>query len=234
MQELRDYLLSHGTNQKEEQVEELFARLDLDEDGIISKSEFQEGFNAFITAQTISSQVISEIVQNVEKFTQSSQLKKAVLTSAARHLGGYELQKLREIFESVDANGDGAISKKEFKLSFSLVGERSSEWLDEAFVALDTDASGEIDYSEFLAAIMDSQLMERRDILWAAFQDFDQNNVGSISKENLLQVLQGDAVQGVLDCMDQDKASFMDDILAKVGEDGELSFDAFIELLQQS
>ena len=26
----------------------------------------------------------------------------------------------------------------------------------------------------------------------------------------------------------------MDDILAKVGEDGELSFDAFIELLQQS
>ena len=32
-EELRDYLLSHGTNQKEEQVEELFARLDLDEVG---------------------------------------------------------------------------------------------------------------------------------------------------------------------------------------------------------
>lgn len=143
-------------------------------------------------------------------------------------------KKMREIFESVDANGDGAISKKEFKLSFSLVGERSSEWLEEAFVALDTDGSGEIDYSEFLAAIMDSQLMERRDILWAAFQDFDQNNVGSISKENLLQVLQGDAVQGVLDGMEQDKAHFMDGLLAKVGEDGELSFDAFIELLQQS
>ena len=38
---------------------------------------------------------------------------------------------------------------------------------------MDTDGSGEIDYSEFLAAIMDSQLMERRDILWAAFQDVD-------------------------------------------------------------
>eukprot|EP00438_Fugacium_kawagutii_P004473 Skav232396 [mRNA] locus=scaffold1077:530601:533534:- [translate_table: standard] len=98
---------------------------------------------------------------------------------------------------------------------------------------MDTDGSGEIDYSEFLAAIMDSQLMERRDVLWAAFQDFDQNNVGSISKDNLLQVLQGDAVQGVLDCIDQDKASLVDGILAQVqGESGELSFDAFIQLLQ--
>lgn len=40
VEELRDYLLSHGqTNQqKEEQVEELFARLDLDEVGGSSKS----------------------------------------------------------------------------------------------------------------------------------------------------------------------------------------------------
>jgi len=239
VQELRDYLLSHGqTNaQKGEQVEELFGRLDLNEDGIITKSEFQEGFDAFIdtkSSQSISGEVVSDIIRNVEKFTQSSQLKKAVLTSAARHLGGYEVQKLREIFESVDTNGDGAISKKEFKLSFSLMGERSEEWLEEAFVALDTDGSGEIDYSEFLAGIMDSQLMERRDILWAAFQDFDQNNVGSISKDNLSQVLQGGAVQGVLDSMDQDKASLVDEILSKVEGDGELSFDAFIELLQVS
>ena len=52
-QELRDYLLSHGQSnqQKAEQVEELFALLDLDEDGIITKSEFQEGFNAFTKAK---------------------------------------------------------------------------------------------------------------------------------------------------------------------------------------
>lgn len=41
-----------------------------------------------------------------------SRTRQAVLTSAARHLGGYELQQLREIFESVDGNGDGAISKQ--------------------------------------------------------------------------------------------------------------------------
>ena len=108
--------LSSGSVLRTEQIRSalklspLFATLF--EDGIISKSEFQEGFNAFITAQTISSQagtlpgdpmknptghtihqfgpqkvpvfwarakVISEIVQNVEKFTQSSQLKKANL-----------------------------------------------------------------------------------------------------------------------------------------------------------
>eukprot|EP00434_Breviolum_minutum_P020788 symbB.v1.2.018336.t1/scaffold1417.1/size119926/10 len=231
VQELRDYLLSHGqTNaQKGEQVEELFGRLDLNEDGIITKSEFQEGFDAFIdtkSSQSISGEVVSDIIRNVEKFTQSSQLKKAVLTSAARHLGGYEVQKLREIFESVDTNGDGAISKKEFKLSFSLMGERSEEWLEEAFVALDTDGSGEIDYSEFLAGIMDSQLMERRDILWAAFQE-------TTALQYVVLWTSG-AVQEVLDSLDQDKASLVDEILSKVEGDGELSFDAFIELLQVS
>ncbi|CAK8994516.1 unnamed protein product [Durusdinium trenchii] len=231
MEELRQYLLDHGL--REEHLEELFARLDLDKDGHISQAEFQEGFQAFIALKSMSGQVISEIIQNVEKFTKSSQLKKAVLTSAARHLGGYELQQLREIFESVDGNGDGAISKQEWQISFSLVGERfarSADWMEQAFVAMDTDGSGEIDYSEFLAAIMDSQLMERRDLLWAAFQDFDRSNVGSISQENLRLVLEGEALQGLFPKKDE---GFVDSVLANVEESGgELSFEEFVELLQ--
>ncbi|CAK9046355.1 Calcium-dependent protein kinase 6 (Calcium-dependent protein kinase isoform CDPK3) (AtCDPK3) (Calmodulin-domain protein kinase CDPK isoform 6), partial [Durusdinium trenchii] len=75
MEELRQYLLDHGL--REEHLEELFARLDLDKDGHISQAEFQEGFQAFIALKSMSGQVISEIIQNVEKFTKSSQLKKA-------------------------------------------------------------------------------------------------------------------------------------------------------------
>ena len=54
---------------------------------------------------------------------------------------------------SVDLNDDGIISKKEWDRSFALAGE-SAEWALEAFLALDTDGSGEIDYREFLAGTM--------------------------------------------------------------------------------
>ncbi|CAK8986571.1 Calcium-dependent protein kinase 34 [Durusdinium trenchii] len=102
--------------------------------------------------------------------------------------------------------------------------------MEQAFVAMDTDGSGEIDYSEFLAAIMDSQLMERRDLLWAAFQDFDRSNVGSISQENLRLVLEGEALQGLFPKKDE---GFVDSVLANVEESGgELSFEEFVELLQ--
>lgn len=89
-------------------------------------------------------------------------------------------------------------------------------------------------------------------------QDFDQSNAGSISKvggfmcrelvgqENLLKVLQGEVVRGVLEMEDKEttlisrhlncQETSVDSLLAKVKADdcGELSFDGFIELLQVS
>ncbi|CAE7941207.1 CPK27, partial [Symbiodinium necroappetens] len=131
-------------------------------DGIVSKGEFQEGFHVLCTreAKNVSQEVLSAIAKNVENFTSASSMKKAALTAAARHLEGYELQKLLDKFES------------EWKLGFAMAdGSKTATWAEEAFLALDTDGSGEIDYSEFLAAVMDAKHLERRDLLWATFQE---------------------------------------------------------------
>jgi calcium-dependent protein kinase len=52
--------------------------------------------------------------------------------------------------------------------------------------AADTDKSGVIDYTEFLAATMDQQMYMRDDYMRTAFNMFDQDGSGRIDKEELI------------------------------------------------
>jgi len=217
--ELLDYML--GSGQEPETIGELFAALDTNKDGVVSQDEFERGFNTFSNYDgRTAPQELAHVAGNLDAFLQAPHMKKAALTAAARHLGGYELYQLREVFEKVDANGDGKISLEEWRRSCQSVTDKPSAWADETFSALDTDGSGLVDYVEFLAGVMDSQLAERKDLAWAAFKAFDQHSTGSISKADLQKVLEG---------MDEQEHIMS---LASTDEHGEITFDAFLELLQ--
>lgn len=53
----------------------------------------------------------------------------------------------------------------------------------------DTDGSGEINYTEFLAATMDAKLYMREDYLRAAFAMFDKDNSGKIDNDEIISLL---------------------------------------------
>ena len=50
----------------------------------------------------------------------------------------------------------------------------------ECLKAADTDNSGQIDYTEFIAATLDSQVYLREEYLMAAFNMFDTDGSGKI------------------------------------------------------
>ena len=56
----------------------------------------------------------------------------------------------------------------------------------------DTDNSGTIDYTEFLAATIDQQTFMRDDYLKTAFNMFDKDGSGKISVDELKQILAGE------------------------------------------
>lgn len=53
----------------------------------------------------------------------------------------------------------------------------------------DTDLSGSIDYTEFLAATIDAQIFMRDDYLRTAFDMFDKDRSGKIDKNEIISVL---------------------------------------------
>ena len=55
--------------------------------------------------------------------------------------------------------------------------------------AADTDNSGSIDYTEFIAATMDAQIYLRDDYIKTAFLMFDKDGSGKIDKNEVVQML---------------------------------------------
>ena len=60
--------------------------------------------------------------------------------------------------------------------------------------AADTDGSGEIDYTEFIAATIDANIFMREDYLRTAFNMFDKDRSGKIDSEEVVALLQGEDI----------------------------------------
>ena len=56
-------------------------------------------------------------------------------------------------------------------------------------IAADTDGSGEINYTEFLAATIDQTVFLRDDYLKTAFKMFDKDGSGKIDNEEVVALL---------------------------------------------
>ena len=64
--------------------------------------------------------------------------------------------------------------------------------------AADTDKSGTIEYTEFIAATMDAQIYLRDDYLRTAFTMFDKDGSGKIDKNEVRALLQGEDMQNLI------------------------------------
>ena len=53
----------------------------------------------------------------------------------------------------------------------------------------DTDKSGTIDYTEFIAATIDARIYLRDDYIRTAFDMFDKDGSGKITKDEIMQLL---------------------------------------------
>merc|ERR1712151_350674 len=79
------------------------------------------------------------------------------------------------------------------------------DWIIRSFAAMDTDLSGEVDYTEFLAAVMDSQIENRKDLAWAAFCAFDLDGSGKINREELSKVLEDKELYQLLEQLSREE-----------------------------
>jgi len=171
------------------------------------------------------------IINNFRSFNQSRKMKQLSLTLIATQLQEQDVARLRLQFEALDTNGDGVLSKEEIEQGLqALTGSddgfrlRATSYVDQ-IMAIDSDGSGEIDWTEFVAASIDSQKYNKRDVLWNAFRTFDLDGDGSISKSELRQVMEA-GNSGVSDEQIQELMNDGDE-----DGDGEIDFEEFMKMM---
>jgi calcium-dependent protein kinase len=75
------------------------------------------------------------------------------------------------------------------ELKKGLAGKENGDNILALLKSADTDGSGEINYTEFLAATIDQTVFMREDYLRTAFRMFDKDNSGMIDSEEVLALL---------------------------------------------
>ncbi|KAI6702651.1 hypothetical protein NL676_011787 [Syzygium grande] len=98
---------------------------------------------------------------------------------------------LRQVFDLIDANGDGKISPSELGRVLSRLGHIGAPWAADKEARrmveeMDRDGDGHVDLDEFLVAVLSGD-----DDLMDAFLMFDADKDGLISAKELQRVLVG-------------------------------------------
>mmetsp|Transcript_75014 Transcript_75014/g.160675 ORF Transcript_75014/g.160675 Transcript_75014/m.160675 type:complete len:562 (-) Transcript_75014:105-1790(-) len=171
-------------------------------------------------------------MSGLKSFGRMHKLKRAAVTVIATQLSETRIEGLKSMFMGMDGNGDGTLSVAELKQGLAKAGIALPENLDRLLEEADTDGSGVVDYTEFLAATMDKKLYHQEDVVWLAFKKFDLDGSGTIDKQELRKVLGNDDVRKAMHLGDDtDK---LEQIFSQVDEngDGAIDFNEFFTMMR--
>mmetsp|Transcript_13688 Transcript_13688/g.36913 ORF Transcript_13688/g.36913 Transcript_13688/m.36913 type:complete len:537 (-) Transcript_13688:182-1792(-) len=168
-------------------------------------------------------------ISNIQDYCRQNRLKKAAMLVVAKRLGDSDIEHLRRIFESADVKKDGLVTYENLQMAVSSLGHEgvAANILSMAG-ELDVDGDGRIDYTEFLAAALEKRHYEEERVLLEAFQLFDHDGSGYLSRKELLQVLCNTEVETVWGSV----------VVAQVLEqcdgnaDGQLDFKEFLSMMR--
>ncbi|XP_067856740.1 troponin C, skeletal muscle-like [Heptranchias perlo] len=150
---------------------------------------------------------------------------------ARSYLSEEMIAEFKAAFDMFDADGGGDISTKELGTVMKMLGQNPTrEELDAIIEEVDEDASGTIDFEEFLV-MMVRQLKEEakgksEEELAEFFRVFDHNCDGFIDRDELRDILLASGEQVTDEEVDE---------LLKDGDknnDGKLDFDEWLKMME--
>jgi len=112
--------------------------------------------------------------------TKNTKMQQMAMTAMAVQASPSDIHHLKEIFMAIDVNGDGSLTFQEIEDGFRTLKLDNAKELLAAMKAADTDNSGTVDYTEFIAATLDAQFTNNEKYLKAAFDMFDVDGSGFI------------------------------------------------------
>jgi len=125
-----------------------------------------------------------------------------------------DVQIAEEHFRALDQDGSGAIELQELTTALGQGLGLGPEEGRTIFDCLDTTGENRIERSQFLAAVVGSQLLRQDSVVREAFQRFDRDGSGSISPDEMTALLGcrfcGEAMEKIFGEMDANSDGTVD------------------------
>lgn len=139
------------------------------------------------TEETISDEEVANVYYSLKRFKADQKLQQAALCYIVTHMDTQEdIDGINSTFKALDANHDGKLSLEEIQSFLERVKlEFDLDYAVHIFNEIDTSGNGFIDYTEWIAATIDKKKLLNEQNLRTAFDAFDQDKSGAISKDNL-------------------------------------------------
>mmetsp|Transcript_38118 Transcript_38118/g.89334 ORF Transcript_38118/g.89334 Transcript_38118/m.89334 type:complete len:683 (-) Transcript_38118:116-2164(-) len=170
----------------------------------------------------------TKLLKQLRGFRKLNVLKRATLQIVATMLSEDDIAESRKIYDLMDKDGDGQITLAELEDCLRAEKQEVISDVSKVFVDGGMDRTGSatstrpFGYTEFLAATFDRRSLTK-DVLWAAFVNFDKNGDGRISMSELAD----GKILGSLS-MEELWQTFQD---LDANGDAELDFDEFSRMM---
>ncbi|KAH6768015.1 calmodulin-domain protein kinase 9 [Perilla frutescens var. frutescens] len=166
------------------------------------------------------------VLSRMKQFRAMNKLKKLACKVIAENLSEEEIHGLKAMFTNMDTDRSGTITYEELKAGLARLGSKLTEAeVRQLMDAADVDGNGTIDYIEFITATMHRHRLEREENLYKAFQYFDKDNSGFITRDELETAMQG---HGVVD------QATINEIIDEVDSDndGRINYEEFCDMMR--
>ena len=174
--------------------------------------------------------ILFKFIENLKHYKSNSILRETTLAYLVHNYPDLdEVNEACKLFDKLDVNGNGKITRNELFLGLSSIIKNDDELkkdIDEIFLNLDMDNNNYISYEEFIRAAVDKEVFLKEEILKFAFQYFDKDNSGEITIGEL-----EDIFKGSIKSIDYKKE--LDNILKEVdcNNDNVIDFEEFKKLM---
>ncbi|KAL4500065.1 hypothetical protein ABPG73_011173 [Tetrahymena malaccensis] len=170
---------------------------------------------------------LKRALNNMQTFRAGKKLQEATWMYLVNYLASKEEKnELLKVFQSLDTNNDGKLQRDELIQGYKKIFNHPNpqEEVDKILTVVDKNQSGEIDYSEWVAATINRENLLSKQRLELAFKMFDQDGSGTVTKDELKQMFQG--MGNVDDKVWKQLLNEVDD-----NGDGQISYKEFKEMM---
>ena len=180
-------------------------------------------------SEVMKKEVVTSALNNISNYHATEKLQQATMAYIVHFISfNKEVEDLKTVFNEFDKNKDGLLSFEEIDHAFTrycankgVQNFTQKNKLIQILDEIDTEKTGHISYEQFLRISIDQREILNENNLRSAFEKFDTNKDGKLSKEEIKNVL------GTKDF------AYVNELLKLVDEnkDGFISFEEFKSLM---